>query len=87
MVEALALSRPEVGFSLRSDGRRTLALPAAADLRERISQVHGLSLARGGLLALEDPVLWGFVSPLAVSFPTRRYSGAARTMLVAARPS
>jgi DNA mismatch repair protein MutL len=72
VVESLALSRPEVGFFLRSDGRRSLALPAAADLRERISQVHGLSLARS-LIALEDPVLWGFVSPLAVSFPTRRY--------------
>jgi DNA mismatch repair protein MutL len=72
VVEALALSRPDVGFSLRSDGRRTLALPAAADLRERISQVHGLSLARC-LVALEDPVVWGFVSPLAVSFPTRRH--------------
>jgi len=72
VVQALALSRPEVGFYLRSDGRRTMALPAAADLRERIAQVHGLSLARG-LVALEDPVVWGFVSPLAVSFPTRRY--------------
>jgi DNA mismatch repair protein MutL len=72
VVESLALSRPEVGFFLRSDGRRSLALPAAADLRERISQVHGLSLART-LVALEDPVVWGFVSPLAVSFPTRRY--------------
>jgi DNA mismatch repair protein MutL len=72
IVESLALSRPEVGFFLRSDGRRALALPAAADLRERISQVHGLSLARS-LVALEDPVVWGFVSPLAVSFPTRRY--------------
>jgi DNA mismatch repair protein MutL len=72
VVEALALSRPDVGFSLRSDERRTLALPAAADPRERIAQVHGLSLARS-LIALEDPVLWGFVSPLAVSFPTRRY--------------
>jgi DNA mismatch repair protein MutL len=72
VVESLALSRPEVGFSLRSDGRRSLAFPAAADLRERISQVHGLSLARS-LVALEDPVVWGFVSPLAISFPTRRY--------------
>ena len=71
-LQALALSRPEVGFSLRSDGRRTLALPAVADLRERIAQVHGLALARN-LVALEDPVVWGFVSPLAVSFPTRRY--------------
>ena len=73
VVEALALSRPDVGFSLRSEGQRTtLALPAAADLRERIAQVHGLSLARS-LIALEDPLLWGLVSPLAVSFPTRRY--------------
>ncbi len=72
VVQSLALSRPEVGFSLRSDGRRVLALPAAADLRERISQVHGLPLARG-LVALEDPLVWGFVSPLSMSFPTRRY--------------
>jgi DNA mismatch repair protein MutL len=72
VVEALALSRPDVGYFLRSDGRRSLALPAAADLREHIAQVHGLSLARS-LIALEDPVIWGFVSPLAVSFPTRRY--------------
>jgi DNA mismatch repair protein MutL len=72
VVESLALSRPEVGFFLRSDGRRVLAFPAAADLRERVSQVHGLSLARS-LIALEDPVIWGFVSPLAISFPTRRY--------------
>jgi DNA mismatch repair protein MutL len=72
VVESLALSRPQVGFFLRSDGRAVLTLPAAADLRERISQVHGLSLARN-LVALEDPVVWGFVSPFAVSFPTRRY--------------
>lgn len=72
VVQSLALSRPEVGFYLRSDGRKMLALPAAADLRERLSQVHGISLARS-LVALEDPLLWGFVSPLSVSFPTRRY--------------
>ncbi|HET7480614.1 MAG TPA: DNA mismatch repair endonuclease MutL [Rubrobacteraceae bacterium] len=72
VVQALALSRPEAGFFLRSDGRGVLALPAAADLRERISQAHGLSLARS-LVELEDPVVWGFVSPLSVSFPTRRY--------------
>jgi DNA mismatch repair protein MutL len=72
VVQSLALSRPEVGFYLRSDGRKALALPAAADLRERVSQVHGLTLARS-LISLEDPLVWGFVSPLAVSFPTRRY--------------
>ena len=72
VVQALALSKPEVGFFLRSDGRRVTALPAAANLRERISQLHGLSLARS-LISLEDPLVWGFVSPLSVSFPTRRY--------------
>jgi DNA mismatch repair protein MutL len=38
-----------------------------------VAQVHGLSLARS-LVPLDDggPV-WGFVSPLSVSFPTRRY--------------
>ena len=72
VVEALALSRPDVGFSLRSNRRGVLSLPAAVDLRERISQVHGLPLARS-LVALEDPVVWGFVSPLSVGFPTRRY--------------
>src|SRR5918999_612464 len=72
VVESLALSRPEVGFYLRSDGRRALALPAAADLRERIAQVHGLSLARS-LVALEDPVVGGFATPPAVTPPPRRY--------------
>jgi len=72
VVQALALGRPDVGFFLRSDGRGALALSAAADLRERVSQVHGLSLARG-LVDLEDPVVWGLVSPLEVSFPTRRH--------------
>lgn len=72
VVQSLALSRPEAGFYLRSDGRRALALPAATDLRERISQVHGLPLARR-LIPLDDPLVWGFVSPLTVSFPTRRY--------------
>ena len=74
VVEALAVSRPEVGFFLQSDGRGLLALPAAADLRERVAQVHGLALARG-LVALGGPdeLVWGLVSPLSVSFPTRRY--------------
>ena len=72
VVQSLALSRPDVGFFLRSDGRGVLALPAAGDLRERVAQVHGLSLARG-LVALEDPIVWGLVSPLEMSFPTRRY--------------
>ncbi len=75
VVEALALSRPEAGFFLKVDGRGLLALPAAADLRERVAQAHGLSLARS-LVPLDEVVggpVWGLVSPLSVSFPTRRY--------------
>ncbi len=79
VVEALALSRPSVGFFLRSDGRALLSLPAASDLRERVAQVHGLHLARslvplgsGDEFSEGEPV-WGLVSPLSVSFPTRRY--------------
>ncbi len=76
VIESLALSRPQVGFFLRADGRGLLVLPAAADLRERIAQVHGLQLAQT-LVPLDQggggaPV-WGFASPISVSFPTRRY--------------
>lgn len=79
VVQSLALSRPEVGFWLRSDGRGVLALPPASGdslgdepLRERVAQVHGLSLARA-LIELDDPVVGGLVSPLSQGFPTRRY--------------
>ena len=72
VLQALAFGRPEVGFYLRVDGRNLLSLPAATTLRERISQVHGLALARS-LIPLDDGLLGGFVSPLSVSFPTRRY--------------
>lgn len=74
VVESLALSSPRVRFFLRSDSQGLLTLPAAADLRERTAQVHGLSLAQS-LVPLDEsggPV-WGFVSPISVSFPTRRY--------------
>jgi DNA mismatch repair protein MutL len=71
-VQALALSRPEVGFFLKVDGREALAFPAAADLRERIAQVHGLELARV-LVPVVENVVWGFVSPVEIGFPTRRY--------------
>ncbi|WP_053057638.1 DNA mismatch repair endonuclease MutL [Rubrobacter aplysinae] len=76
-VQSLALSRPEVGFWLRSEGRGVLALPPARGegheaLRERVAQVHGLPLAKA-LIPLDDPVVGGLISPLSSSFPTRRY--------------
>ena len=44
------------------------------NLRERIAQVHGLQLAHSLVpLDEEDDLVWGFVSPFSVSFPTRRY--------------
>lgn len=79
VVESLALSRPGVGFFLISDGRPLLSFPAAADLRERVAQVHGLHLARSLVLlgvaedAFDGEPVWGLVSPISVSFPTRRY--------------
>lgn len=75
VVQSLSLSRPEVGFWLRSDGRDVLALsPATGEdaLRQRVAQVHGLPLAKA-LIPLYDPVVGGLVSPLSRSFPTRRY--------------
>jgi DNA mismatch repair protein MutL len=73
VVESLALSRPHVGFFLRVDGRGFLTLPAAANLRERVAQVHGLVLARSLVSLYDGGPVWGLVSPLSVSFPTRRY--------------
>ncbi|MGI8648922.1 MAG: DNA mismatch repair endonuclease MutL [Rubrobacter sp.] len=72
VMQGLALGRPEVGFSLMVDGRNALLLPSAVDLRERVAQVHGLALAKS-LIPLEDQVISGLVSPVRVSFPTRRY--------------
>lgn len=72
VVEMLALSRPDAGFFFKADGVNVLALPAVTGLRERIAQVHGLQLARA-LISLEEDIVRGYVSPLPVSFPTRRY--------------
>lgn len=72
VVQGLALGQPGVGFTLKVDGRERLALPPAVDLRERVAQIHGLSLAKS-LIPLDDEVVYGLISPLAVSFPTRRY--------------
>ncbi|MBA2693629.1 MAG: DNA mismatch repair endonuclease MutL [Rubrobacter sp.] len=72
VVSGLALGRPDVGFFLSVDGRGMLAFPAAGDLRERISQIHGLPLAKS-LIPLDDEVVWGFISPASLGFPTRRH--------------
>lgn len=71
VVEALSLSRPDVGFYLHSGGRGALSLPPAADLRERVARIHGLELAKR-LVEVHDEPVRGLVSPLSVSLPTRR---------------
>lgn len=73
VVHGLALGRPDVGFSLAVDGRSMVALPSADDLRERVAQVHGLSLAKALIPLCDDGLVSGLVSPLHVSFPTRRH--------------
>ena len=42
MVESLALSRPEIGFTLRSDRRRSLALPAAGLKAHMLGRIDDL---------------------------------------------
>jgi DNA mismatch repair protein MutL len=42
----LAISHPNVAFRLTEKGRDYLSLPAAADLLERLAQIHGVAKAR-----------------------------------------
>lgn len=54
VVTRLALARPEVRFSLRSDGRELLDLPPVDELLERVRQVHGALFADGLLPLLAE---------------------------------
>ncbi|MEJ2192768.1 MAG: DNA mismatch repair endonuclease MutL [Nitrospirota bacterium] len=63
---ALALSHPEVGLTLRAEGKETLLLARAADLRERLSQVYGTEFVSELLMVQRERAglsLTGFVSP------------------------
>ncbi|HEY7443241.1 MAG TPA: DNA mismatch repair endonuclease MutL [Vicinamibacterales bacterium] len=68
----LALGYPEIGFSLTSAGRRLLAVPPVATMRDRLYQLYGdradlvpVHRETGGL------VVTGYVAALADTGPTR----------------
>ncbi|HEY7448637.1 MAG TPA: DNA mismatch repair endonuclease MutL [Vicinamibacterales bacterium] len=72
VVTQLALGYPEIGFSLTSAGRKLLAVPPVATMRERLYQLYGdradlvpVHRETGGLLVT------GYVAALADTGPTR----------------
>jgi DNA mismatch repair protein MutL len=52
-LNSVALSRPDVRFSLSHDGKEVLSLPPVSSLRARVSGIWGGKYA-GGLLAVDD---------------------------------
>src|SRR5438874_3796460 len=72
MVTQLALAYPEIGFTLRSSGRKVLQVPPVASLRDRLYQLYGeradlIDVRRGS----GDVKILGFVAALAEQGPTR----------------
>ncbi len=73
---ALALSRPEVAFTLRSGERELLALPAAPSALDRFAEVMGRSSLPGALpvsFAYAGMRLAGAVSPPETTFASRTF--------------
>ena len=72
IVTQLALCYPEIGFSLRSSGRKVLQCPPVATLRDRLYQLYG---ERSDLIDVRrdsgDVKVLGFVAALAEQGPTR----------------
>ena len=72
IVTQLALCYPEIGFALRSSGRKVLQCPPVATLRDRLYQLYG---ERGDLIDVRrdsgDVKVVGFVAALAEQGPTR----------------
>ncbi len=50
VVRRLAMARPDVGFTLEHDGRRTLAVQAGEDLATRVSRIVARELAEDGVV-------------------------------------
>jgi DNA mismatch repair protein MutL len=50
VVRRLAMARPDIGFTLEHDGRRTLAVQPGEDLATRVSRIVARELAEDGVL-------------------------------------
>ena len=79
IVRDLALARPDVGFTLRADGRTVLDLPAGHDARSRCVAVLGDEYAERLIDAhsdeLDSPgvVVWGLVGEPSLAKPTAKH--------------
>jgi DNA mismatch repair protein MutL len=75
-VTRAALARPDVAFTLRSNGRELIAAPRAVDRAARAIRLFGAETL-GALLPFEarsgSLTLSGFVTRGSVTFPTRRF--------------
>ncbi|HWC64785.1 MAG TPA: DNA mismatch repair endonuclease MutL, partial [Thermoanaerobaculia bacterium] len=75
-VTRAALARPDVAFTLRSNGRELIAAPPAVDRAARAIRLFGAETL-GALLPFEarsgSLTLSGFVTRGSVTFPTRRF--------------
>ena len=60
VVRRLAMARPEIGFTLEHDGRRTLAVQQGETLAARVSRIVARELAEDGVLIdVERPIANG----------------------------
>ncbi|MFQ5349364.1 MAG: DNA mismatch repair endonuclease MutL, partial [Thermoanaerobaculia bacterium] len=90
MVQGYALARPEIGFSLRHEGRVMLEAPPGGEgpeaARERIRQVFGAELERHLVElppgSMVDPeIVWGFVGDPSTGGSQRRFVFVNRRLL------
>ncbi len=68
VVRRLAMARPEIGFTLEHDGRRTLAVQGGETLAERVSRIVARELAEDGIvidIARESAGVWARLTGVA----------------------
>ncbi|MBG79302.1 MAG: DNA mismatch repair protein MutL [Phycisphaerae bacterium] len=76
IVQRLAMSHPDIAFSLRSNGRQTLDLPQREQARRRVLDVMGTELDEQMLdldVEREGIRVWGFIGRPEVARPTSQH--------------
>ena len=76
IVQRIAMSHPDIAFTLLSNGRKTLDLPQRSNARTRILDVMGSELDSQMLdldVSREDVRLWGLVGLPEVARPTSQH--------------
>ena len=81
LITRYALAYPEIRFRLEGERSPTFASPGSGDLREAISSVYGLEVARGMIELTQEavegedqhPSIWGMISPPSVDRASRSH--------------